>query len=38
MIEAIILITIGAFIGWSIPQPAWAAALQDKVVSFFRSK
>jgi hypothetical protein len=36
MIEAIIYIAIGAFIGWSVPQPEWAKSIQAKVVGFFK--
>jgi hypothetical protein len=32
MIEAAIYILIGAFIGWNLPQPAWAKNIQDKVI------
>jgi hypothetical protein len=28
---------IGLFVGWNLPQPAWAKALQDKVVAFLHS-
>lgn len=31
MIFDLVLILIGAFIGWHLPQPAWAKALEDKV-------
>jgi hypothetical protein len=33
MIEAIIYILIGAFIGWNLPQPVWAKNVQEKVIS-----
>jgi len=36
MIESIILILIGAFIGWHFPQPSWAVALEDKVKGLFK--
>ena len=29
---------VGAFIGWNLPQPAWAADLQRKVTEFLKSK
>lgn len=32
----IITLLIGMFIGWNLPQPAWAKALQDKFVSFLQ--
>jgi hypothetical protein len=31
MIEFLIYILIGAFIGWNLPQPAWAKQLQEKL-------
>jgi hypothetical protein len=34
MIEAIILILIGTFIGWNLPQPEWAKTIQAKVLSY----
>lgn len=36
MLEVIIYITIGAFIGWNLPQPEWAKTLQAKVLSYIR--
>lgn len=38
MIEAIIYIAIGAFIGWNLPQPEWAKYLQTKVISYIKKK
>jgi hypothetical protein len=38
MIEAIIYIAIGAFIGWNLPQPEWAKDLQSKVISYVKRK
>jgi len=35
MIEAAIYILIGAFVGWNLPQPVWAAKVQSKILSFF---
>ncbi|MEA2094715.1 MAG: hypothetical protein U9P11_09155 [Pseudomonadota bacterium] len=32
--STLITLLIGMFIGWNLPQPAWARALQDKVVDF----
>ena len=28
----LIILLIGMFIGWNLPQPEWARAIQDKVV------
>jgi polyferredoxin len=36
MLSSIIFLAIGAFIGWSFPQPAWAAALEEKFKSLFK--
>ena len=33
----LITLLIGMFIGWNLPQPDWARAIQDKVVSLFQS-
>ena len=30
-------IAVGMFIGWNLPQPAWARELQDKVVAVIRN-
>jgi hypothetical protein len=38
MIEAIIYIAIGAFIGWNLPQPEWAKSLQTRVISYIKRK
>ena len=32
----LLTLLIGMFIGWNLPQPAWAKAIQDKVVSLFQ--
>jgi hypothetical protein len=36
MLEYIILILIGMFIGWNIPQPAYAKRIQDWVLSIIK--
>lgn len=38
MLEAIFYIAIGAFVGWNLPQPAWAKSLQSKAVDILRQK
>ena len=35
MIELIFLIA-GVYLGWNLPQPEWAKALQDRAVRAFR--
>jgi hypothetical protein len=36
MLEIIIYLAIGAFIGWNLPQPQWARTIQQKVIDFFK--
>lgn len=36
MLETIFWILVGAFIGWSVPQPQWAANLQEKIWGIFK--
>lgn len=36
MLEALFLILVGAFIGWAVPQPQWAAQLQDKILGILK--
>ncbi len=31
----LIFLLIGMFIGWNMPQPAWAKTIQDKFSSIF---
>jgi len=38
MLEAIIYILIGAFIGWNLPQPSWAKSIQERALNFFKGK
>lgn len=38
MIDTIIWIIIGAFIGWNLPQPSWAKTIQEKIQSFISKK
>jgi len=33
----LLVLLIGMFIGWNLPQPDWARALQDKVVKLLNS-
>lgn len=41
MLEAIFWVVVGAFVGWTIPQPEWAKKAQafvtEKIKSFFSS-
>lgn len=38
MLEAIIYIAIGAFVGWNLPQPEWAKTIQSKALNFIKRK
>ena len=38
MLSSIILLAIGAFIGWNFPQPDFAKAIQAKILDLFRKK
>lgn len=38
MLVEIILVLVGAFVGWNLPQPAWAKKLQDKVVTWWKTR
>ncbi len=33
----LLILIIGVFIGWNLPQPPWAKELQDRVVTMVRS-
>jgi hypothetical protein len=33
MLYTLIILTIGIFIGWNLPQPPWARDLQARLVS-----
>jgi hypothetical protein len=35
--STILTLLIGIFIGWNLPQPDWAKAIQDKLVSLIQS-
>ena len=35
MLNNILLILIGAFIGWNLPQPGWAKWIQSRVYTTF---
>jgi hypothetical protein len=36
MIEAVIYIVIGTFIGWNLPQPEWAKNAQTKILEWIK--
>ena len=35
--SALFWIAVGMFIGWNLPQPAWAKELQQKVVAALKT-
>ncbi|WP_274601177.1 hypothetical protein [Halochromatium roseum] len=37
MLFALFWVLVGLFIGWNLPQPAWAKELQDKVVGLVKA-
>jgi hypothetical protein len=37
VMTTLLTLLIGMFIGWNLPQPDWARAIQDKVVDLFQS-
>jgi len=38
MLETILWIMVGAFIGWNLPQPQFAKNIQSRVLSFFKGE
>ena len=37
MLEVLLWVAVGAFVGWNMPQPAYAVALQNWVVAKWKS-
>jgi hypothetical protein len=35
--STLITLLIGMFIGWNLPQPEWAKAIQDKLLGLLRT-
>lgn len=35
---SLLFLAVGAFVGWNLPQPAFAKSIQEKVVAFVKSK
>lgn len=35
--STLVILLIGMFIGWNLPQPGWARAIQDKVIQLLSS-
>jgi hypothetical protein len=38
MLDIIFWLAVGAFVGWNFPQPFWARAIQEKIVSMIKEK
>jgi hypothetical protein len=38
MLDIIFWVLIGAFIGWHIPEPFWAKAIKEKVLTMMAKK
>ena len=36
MLDIILWIAVGAFVGWNFPQPQFAKSIQAKVLGFFK--
>jgi len=34
--STLLVLTVGIFIGWNLPQPDWAKAIQDKLLEVIR--
>jgi hypothetical protein len=37
MLDTLFWLAVGAFVGWHVPQPAWAASFAEKLKSLFES-
>jgi hypothetical protein len=38
MLDTILWIAVGAFIGWNFPQPSWARAIQARITSLIKDQ
>ena len=38
MLDILLWVAVGAFIGWNFPQPSWAKAIQSKVQDLLAKK
>jgi len=38
MLDILLWIAVGAFIGWNFPQPIWAKLVQEKIKNLFNKK
>lgn len=37
MLDFLLILALGVFLGWQFPQPPWAIWLQEKVFSWFKN-
>jgi hypothetical protein len=38
MLDTVLWIAVGAFVGWNFPQPFWAKMIQDKIKSIINKE
>ena len=38
MLDILLWIAVGAFIGWNFPQPTWAKIIQEKIQAILAKK
>ena len=38
MLDILLWVAVGAFVGWNFPQPFWAKAIQEKIQSALAKK
>jgi len=38
MLDTLLWIAVGAFVGWNFPQPFWAKMIQDKIKSIINKE
>jgi hypothetical protein len=38
MLDTVLWIAVGAFVGWNFPQPFWAKMIQDKIKSMINKE
>jgi hypothetical protein len=38
MLDTLLWIAVGAFVGWNFPQPFWAKMIQDKIKSMINKE
>jgi hypothetical protein len=38
MLDILLWVALGAFVGWNFPQPSWAKTMQEKIQSLLAKK